>query len=151
MTMTRIEASVEINAPVKDVFEFVSDWRHWRDCWESVSGLRPTTTITRGNGSRFAYKTWIAGLSFHLETEVHDFEENVGWKGVATSGFPHGTQWVFEPLDGRTRITYVLEYNPAVLLLGSLADRFLLRPMWRRRVKKSLENIKLSFKGRQGS
>ena len=31
MAMTRVEASVDINAPVTDVFAFASDWRHWED------------------------------------------------------------------------------------------------------------------------
>ncbi len=149
--MTRIETSVDFDAPVTDVFAFVSDWRHWRDCWVGVSDLKPATGITRGNGARFTYKACIAMVSLNLETEIHDFEQDVGWRGVVTSVFPHGSRWVLEPLNGKTRLTCILEYDPDELFLGSLADRLLLRPMWRRRVKKSLGNMKIGFERQQGS
>ena len=54
--MKKIEASVEIDALVADVFSFASDWQRWESWWEGVSKFRPTTEITRGNGTRYAYK-----------------------------------------------------------------------------------------------
>lgn len=102
--MKRIEASVEINAPVAEVFAFASDWQRW----EGVSKFRPTTQVTRGNGTRYAYKCWVAGMTLDLETEIHEFVENVGWRGrgVDMKRRPHRTQWVFEPKGDKTR-TYL--------------------------------------------
>ena len=147
MSMTRVEASVEVNAPLQDVFAFASDWRRWDDWWEGVSGFHPTTEITRGNGTRYAYKAWIAGLALNLETEIHDFVENVGWRGMVTRGVPHRTQWVFEGKGKATRLTYILEYSLPVPVLGPLADSLLMRPGWRRRLERSLRNLKIHFEG----
>jgi hypothetical protein len=143
--MTRIEASVDIPAPVAEVFAFASDWQRWGEWWEGVSAFRPTTETTRGNGTRYAYKSWIAGLTLNLETEIHDFVENVGWRGRATKGPPHTTQWVFEAKGEATRLTYILEYRLPVPVLGGLLDSLLMRPGWRRRLEKSLQNLKLYF------
>jgi steroid delta-isomerase-like uncharacterized protein len=143
--MTRVEASIDINAPVEEVFAFASDWRRWEDWWEGVSRFRPTTELARGNGTRYAYKAWVAGVTLNLETEIHDFVENVGWRGEVIKGPPHTTQWVFEAKDNATRLTYILEYRLPVPVLGVLLDSLLMRPGWQRRLENSLENLRLHF------
>ena len=145
--MKRIEASVEIDAPLEEVFAFASDWRRWDDWWEGVSGFRPATEITRGNGTRYAYKAWIGGMTFDLETEIHDFLENAGWRGIATKGPPHRTQWVFEAKGGGTRLTYILEYELPWPVLGPILDFSLVRPGWNRMLDRSLGNLKVRFEG----
>ncbi len=147
LKMTRVESSVEINVPVTDLFAYASDWRHWEEWWQGVRDFRPTTEMTRGNGTRYAYKAWIAGLTLNLETEIHDFVENGGWRGVVTKGPPHRTQWVFEARGGKTRLTYILEYNLPVPLLGPLPDSLIMRPGWQRMLESSLRNLKTRFEG----
>ena len=149
MTMSRVEASVEINAPIREVFAYASDWKRWEEWWHGVSHFRPTTETTRGTGTRYAYKAWVAGISMNVETEIHDFVEHVGWKGVATKGPPHRTQWAFEDEGATTRLTYVLEYGLPVPLLGPLLDAVLVRPGWRRLLDRSLQNLKVRFDRRR--
>jgi len=151
MTMTRIAESVEVNAPVEEVFAFASDWRYWEKWWLGVSGFKPTTEVTRGNGTRYAYKAWVAGVTVDLETEIQDFVENVGWRGTVTKGLPHRTQWVFEAKGDTTRLAYILEYSLPIPVLGSLLDFLLMQPGWRRLLKRSLRNLKLHFEERGGS
>ncbi len=151
MTMTRIAESVEVNAPVEEVFAFASDWRYWEKWWLSVSDFRPTTEVTRGNGTRYAYKAWVAGLTVDLEAEIRDFVENVGWRATGSKGIPHRTQWVFEAHGDTTRLTYILEYSLPIPLLGPLLDILLMRPGWRRRLQKSLQNLKLHFEERDST
>ena len=147
--MKRIEASVEINAPVADVFAFASDWRRWEDWWEGVSKFKPTTEVTRGNGTRYAYKCWVAGMTLDLETEIHEFVENVGWRGrgVNMKRRPHRTQWVFEPKGDKTRLTYILEYDLPWPLIGPILDSLLMQPGWQRMLESSLGNLKRYFEG----
>jgi hypothetical protein len=145
MPMTRVSASVEVNALLDDVWAFASDWRTWDGWWAGVSGFHPTTEVTRGNGARYAYRAWVAGLTLNIETEVHDFAEKVGWRGVVTKGPPHRTQWVFESIGSGTRLTYILEYSLPIPLLGALLDPLLVRPGWQRRLETSLQNLKRHF------
>jgi uncharacterized membrane protein len=148
--MTKVEASVDIGAPLAEVFAYASDWRLWEEWWEGVSDFRPTTEVTRGNGTRYAYKAWISGITLNLEAEIHEFAENVGWRAVGTKGVPHKTQWVFEGRGERTRLTYILDYKLPVPLLGPLLDVLFMRPGWRRRLEKSLQNLKVFFEKREG-
>jgi hypothetical protein len=143
--MTRIERSIMIQAPVKDVFDYAADWRKWSEWFEDVLDFRPTTAIEQGNGARYAYKARMMGLSLKVETEIHDFVLNAGWTGVATKGMPHRTQWIFESIGDTTKFTYVLEYKLAVPLVGSLLDSLIMKPQWNRIISNSLKNLKGHF------
>jgi len=147
MKMTKVEASVEINKPVRDVFAYASDWQHWNEWREGVSNLKPTTEIERGNNARYAYKTKIAGMKFNLETEIHYFKENGGWQGIVRKGLPHKMQWVFESKAGKTKLSYILEYSPPFFLIGPLLDFFILKPGWQRMLEKTLNNLKIQLEG----
>ena len=147
--MRRIEASVEIDAPVLEVFTFASDWQRWEDWWEGVSNFQPTTEVTRGNGARYACKAWMAGMKFNVETEIREFRENVCWIGVATKGIPHRTQWVFEAKKDKTRFTYILEYDLRWPVLSSILDPLLVRPGWQRILGHSFRNLRLHFESRR--
>ena len=145
MSMSTVVARIEINAPLDDVWAFASDWRRWDDWWEGVSGFHPTTEVERGNGARYAYRAWIAGVWLKLETEISDFVERVGWRGTVTKGPPHRTRWLFESTPLGTRLTYTLEYSLPIPLLGVLLDSWLMRPGWQRRLEGSLRKLKQHF------
>jgi len=145
MKMTKIEASLEINKPVKEVFAYASDWKHWDKWREGPSGLKPVTKIERGNGARYAYRASIAFMKFNLETEIHYFKENMGWQGIVQKGFPHKMNWVFESRGVKTRVTHVLEYSPPFNLIGPLLDFFILKPNLQRMIEKSLSNLKVQL------
>jgi hypothetical protein len=151
MPMTRISRSVLIDTPLKEVFEYASDWRVWADWFEGVSSFRPTTEVVRGNGARYEYKAQLMGIPARVETEIHDFVENSGWTGVATKGMPHRTQWIFESEDDGTRFTYLLEYEFPVPFLGPLIDRYFLKREWCRILEKSLQNLRQHFARLQNS
>ena len=143
--MTRIEGTVEIPAPVEEVFAYAADWRRWAEWFEGVSDFEPTTEVTRGNGARYAYRAKMMGIRAKVETEIHDYVENAGWRGVGTRGMPHATRWIFEGRGSSTRFTYVQEYELPVPLIGPLLDSLLMKPAWRRIIDPSLENLKRHF------
>ncbi len=141
--MTRVEASIEINKPVKEVFAYASDWKHWVEWREGVSDLKPTSEIEKGNNARFAYKALVAGFKFPLETEIHYYKENSGWQGIVNKGFPHKMQWLFENKASKTNVTYIIEYVPPWFLIGPLLNFFVLKPSWQLKLKKTLNNLKI--------
>jgi len=143
MKMTKVEASLEINKPVKQVFAYASDWKHWAEWREGVSDLKPTTETDRGNNTRYAYKALVAGLKFNLETEIHYFKENVGWQGIVRTGLPHKMQWQFENKASKTNVTYIIEYGPPWFLIGPLLNFFIIKPNWQRMIENTLNNLKV--------
>ena len=143
MKMTKVEASIEINKPVKEVFTYASDWKHWDEWREGVSDLKPTSEIKKGNNARYAYKAHVGGLKFHLETEIHYYKENLGWQGIVNKGLPHKMQWLFKNKVSKTNVTYIIEYSPPWFLIGPLLNFFVLKPNWQRMLKKTLNNLKI--------
>lgn len=145
--MTHIEHTVLIQAPVEKVFSYAADYRTWSEWFEGVSDFKSTGTISQGNGARYSYKAQLLGVSAAVETEIHDFEVNRGWKGTATKGMPHRTQWIFERVDEGMRFTYILEYQMPVPLLGPILDSLFMKPAWKKLIQKSLNNLAAHFRG----
>lgn len=143
--MTKIESSVKIPLPVKDVFPYVSDYKKWEEWFEGVSDFKPTTETNKGNGTRYAYKAKMMGLNVGVETEIFDFVENQGWKGKAIKGMPHTTYWIFESIEGGTKFTYALEYELEIPLVGNWLDKTFMEPQWNKIINNSLENLKNMF------
>ena len=143
--MTHIKCTVDIPAPIDQVFTYAADYRTWTEWFVGVSDFNPTTAISQGNGTRYAYKARLMGVSAHVETEVRDYVQNVGWTGVATRGMPHRTHWYFESIGDGTRFTYGLEYRVPVPLFGPLLDLLFLKPQWTGILQKSLENLRAHF------
>ena len=148
--MSRIEGSVIVNAPIEEVFELASDWKRWHEWFEGVSDFTAQGSITRGNGARYAYRARMMGIPAKVETEIHDFVENQGWRGIGTKGLPHQTRWIFEAQGQATKFTYILDYELPLPLLGPLLDRLLIKREWRRIVDESLKNLQERFATREG-
>ena len=144
--MTRIEHSVVIQAPIEQVFSYAADYQKWSEWYDGVSGVKTTTATTKGDNARYSYRVRVIGLSVGVETEIHDFEQNRGWIGVATKGVPHRTAWIFESVGSATRFTHVVEGHVPVPLVGSLIDSLFLKPQWDRIVKNSLNNLRQHFR-----
>lgn len=146
--MSRIEGTIVVPAPLARVFEYASDWRRWPEWFEGVSRFEPVTSVIRGNGARFTYQARILGISIGVETEIRDFVEGRGWRGVGPQGT---TEWKFEAIDEQTRFSYSLEYRLPVPIVGPLIDAWLLRRQWRGLVQRSLANLRRHFeKPREG-
>ena len=139
--MTRVENSIIIKKAIDEVFNYASDYEKWSDWFEGVSDFKPTTATKKGNGTRYAYRTKMMGLSVPVETQIHNFVPNKGWVGKATKGMPHQTQWIFETADEGTKFTYVLEYKLPIPVLGPLFDKFILKSQWIKIIEKSLQNL----------
>jgi uncharacterized membrane protein len=137
-----IEQSVEINAPVEEVFRYAADWENWPRFFKGMYDFGPTSENTRGTGERYAYKAEMPGMKDAAETEICDFVENRGWREASTNDIERQTSWTFEEVDGKTKLTYGLGYAvPVPTLDGLLDDRFV-EPAWERIIRNALQNLK---------
>ena len=143
--MTVISKSISIDAPINTVFEYASNYKKWQDWFEGVSSFKPTTDSHRGNGTRYAYKAKMMGLTVGIETEIHDFVQNKGWSGKATKGMPHQTFWKFESINEGTKFTYALEYDLNFPLIGKWIDKTFIKPQWDKIIERSLQNLRFNM------
>lgn len=145
MKLTKVESSIEINKPVRDVFAYASDWKHWNEWRVGASDIKPMNENDGGNSTRFKYKAKVAGMKFNLETEVHNFKENVGWQGIVRKGLPHKMRWSFENKTRSTIVTYMIEFSTAWFIIGSLLDSLVLKPKWQNMIEETLNNLKANL------
>ena len=146
--MSAVSSEALIHASPHDVFAIASDYRHWSEWFVGTSGFRPLTDRTRGNGTRYAYRVRVLGLSVAVETEVRDFVEDGGWRGVSRRGPRHETRWQFVPEGDDTRFTFRMDYE--LPLVARFLDRWLVHAEWQRVVDESAQNLKRRVEGRGG-
>ena len=142
MKLTKVESSIEINKPVREVFSYASDWKNWEKWRVGASNIKPITESDRGNNTRFVYQAHVAGMKFNLETEIHYFKENSGWRGIVRKGIPHKMQWTFENKVNITKVTYTIEFGTPWFIIGPFLDFFILKPNWHHMIEKTLSNLK---------
>ena len=142
--MSKLEKSIEINAPVTEAFAFVvAEWEGDLSFWQGgVYDWEPRSAGPMGDGFEVSYLARILGLGYRIEMTVRDFQANRGWTAVSRKGPETTGTWQFEPLDGSTRFTYRLEYTMPLPLVGGLLDRLLVAPRWARIIDRSLEHLK---------
>lgn len=140
--MTRISKSAFIDSPIDTVFKYASDYTKWEDWFEGVSDFKPTSETSRGNGARYTYKAKMLGMNTRIETEIFDFVENKGWKGKSKKGVSSTTFWEFMSKDNGTIMTYGLDYDMPIPLIGRWLDNTFMKPQWEKIISISLENLK---------
>ena len=99
------QVSIEIDAPIERVFEYVADIRthpEYADFVESVEILSETEI-----GEDVVFVQTHEGSTERIETEFQVYEpaDSVGWVTRKEAGDIHIRYW-FEPVDGGTRVTH---------------------------------------------
>lgn len=145
--MTRIERSIEIRAAPEEVFQYTRDWKNYAQFYDGLYDWRPTTDQTAGVGARFAYRAKAVGRWFEVETEITDEVENRSRTFASVRGAQTWGQWLFEPVEGGTKVTYVAEYTLPVPLVGGILDRLFVRPEREAHSENLLGNLKRILEG----
>ena len=140
--MTEIKRCIQIEAPVKKVFKYASDYKKWTEWYEGVSEFRPITKTVHGNGTKYIYKARLFGMNATVGTEIAQFKENKGWIGKSFKGFGHKTLWIFNESNGKTEFTHGLTYKVPWYMGGKFSDNQFVKPAWIKIVENSLQNLK---------
>lgn len=140
--MTKIERTINIEAPVEKVFDYVSNYQNWEAFYEGISDVTPITENTLSSGSKFIYKTKVMGMQFAVGTEFCDFVKNEGWTGKSFKGVPHRTQWVFKSAGGYTEFTHSVDYKLPLYYGGAIFDHLFMKSAWVKIIDSSLQQLK---------
>jgi len=101
----RIEKSIEIGAPVSEVFSA------WADLSALPRHISTVRSVTR-SGDRFRWEVELAGRSFAWDAVVTQFIplQALGWKSL--SGPKHSGRITFSPLRADTLLQVQMNYAP---------------------------------------
>jgi uncharacterized protein YndB with AHSA1/START domain len=134
MEMARIEASVVINRPVEEVFEFVTNPKNDL-LWESGAlESEQTSEGPMGVGTTLRSVSLMMGRRMEMTAEVTEYEPNrkIKYKG-ASGPMSIEASYTFEPVEGGTRVSFVGEGETRGFFkrLFGLADSIVVRMMQR--------------------
>jgi uncharacterized membrane protein len=82
------------------------------------------------------------GTKYEIETEITDEVENKSRTYASVRGAKTGGQWLFKAIDDGTRITYIVEYQLPVPIIGGILDRLFIKPKREVYTFKALQNLK---------
>jgi uncharacterized membrane protein len=121
--MVTLEASVDIDRPVEEVFEYVADLSHIPDWAPSMQNVQVDGPVRVGAKVRQTHV--FLGKSVDVTSEITEYQVNRSLGFTSPKPFRVTQTTEFEPRDGGTRVTGRLQAEFG--LLGSAAERVFLK------------------------
>jgi len=137
--MIEVNASIQIDAPLEDVFEYMDQPTNQREITPSLTRSETIETLPNG-GKRVAYTYSMAGVDLDGEIEAVEYERPRRIRWEMTGDLTGEIDWQFEATDDGTHVTYSSSYDLPVRALESLARPFLERYN-ERELRTTLENL----------
>ena len=111
--MARIEIDVDINRPVEEVFDFVSNSENLPRWRATALAVKKASAGPLTLGGIFRGRFTFLGRQFDGNLEVTAHQANHVYATKMTAGpFPLETRYTFEAIEGGTRIHFVMEGEP---------------------------------------
>lgn len=110
--MLKIESTILINRPIEEVFVVVSNLENSLKWDSGILEVKRTSQGPIGVGT--SWRAVRKGLGQRIETEVEvtEYEPNQQCTHKGKSPFPVHVQWLFDSVDGGTRVTGRIEAEP---------------------------------------
>ncbi len=140
--MAVIKRSVEIKAPLKKVFDFVSRPENWTKYVTSLIAVENLSDDPIKAGTTFDWTYRMLGMDFKGKGKVLEYEENSRFKMVMEGHFPITETYIFEGDDNKTTLTVLIEYDLPGKLLGVLADRMVVEKLNVKEADTVLDKVK---------
>ena len=105
--MARIEKDIEVNAPLRSVY---NQWTQFEEFPAFMDGVREVRQI---DDTHLHWCAQIAGKDVEWDSEITEQvpDQRVAWR--STSGKLNAGTVEFEPVgDGKTRVCLTMEYDP---------------------------------------
>lgn len=124
--MPKLRKSIEIHAPVREVFAFLTAPEQLPKIWPSMIDVNNIVYRPEG-GARFVWTYKMAGVRFNGESETLEFVPNRLWVTRSETGIPSTFRWTFAERDFGCEVTVECDYEIPGLILGKLAKPLIRR------------------------
>jgi uncharacterized protein YndB with AHSA1/START domain len=142
--MTTIHTSVNINAPVEEVFAYLADPMNIQE-W--MVGMTEVMDVTgSGVGQRYHWKYKMAGVPLRGESTISEHVPNERRVAVSKGGITSTFTFTFAPTEGGTKLDMDVDYTIPIPVLGKLAEKLVLKRN-QREADLNNQNIKERLEG----
>ena len=135
-----VDRSVSINAPVEEVFAYVTDPMSQLEWLPSMVEVTDVNRTEHGVGSTYRWKYKMAAI-LEGDNETLEFVPNERVVARSRGGIDSTWTWTYEPQDGGTKLSVHIEYTIPVLVQGKIGEVLVLRPN-EREADLAMANIK---------
>ncbi len=142
--MAHVEESVVIAAPIVDVFDLISDYRHALSWMEGFSRFEILPGPTSGVGARVRAAGTFLGFNLETELEIVEFERPNRLVSRTAGPIRSLTAWVLREVDSGTQVTFTGDYH-LPLALRIAGDRAF-EQLVTGQIRRSLINLKQLFR-----
>ena len=140
--MTRIEKSIEISAPLNQVFSLIN-WDRVPEYYESIKKVEWTSKPKMEVGATVHVLSEIAGAKGEWDAEITEYKNNekVSWR---TTG---GNMTIIynatlNPVKAGTKLTTAFEYALPYSVFGKLIDKLRVHKAMEKESEKALQKMK---------
>jgi len=142
--MAIINTSINIQAPVEEVFAYVTDPMNLPE-W--LVGLVEVKDVTgAGVGQRHHWTYNMIGMPLRGETTISEHVPNERWVTDGKGGITSSFAFTFAPHESGTKLDLSIDYTIPVPVLGKLAEKLVLK-RHQRDADASMENLKERLEG----
>jgi dehydrogenase/reductase SDR family protein 12 len=129
----RVEESIEINRPLQEVFNYVSDVGNYPEWMADALEVRKDTAGPPQQSDRFTLAIKSVGRRFETPYERTSYEANLRYTDRAVGGPVPNQRWdcTFQEVPGGTRLTRAVEAEMSGILK-------LLEPIQKRSAERGL-------------
>ena len=125
--LSRIDNEIMINAPLRDIFDFVIKPRNLLQIWPSLIEIDDEQLLpNKGYSARWIYK--MAGICLNGKSRCTEVEE-YRWFSVEILGAINSTiTWTFRTKDNiNTKVTISIQYRVPLSILSRLAEMIIVK------------------------
>ena len=137
--MTKIKKSIQINAPLEEVFEYFANPENLPEIWPSMLEV---SNVVRHNGTgSFDWIYKMAGMRFNGHSEVVELEANERMVTRSKKGIATTVSSTYTRVGNMTKVSVEIDYEIPGRLLRKMADP-IVRRLNDRETSTLLSNLK---------
>jgi uncharacterized protein YndB with AHSA1/START domain len=150
--VTRIERSIEIDAPPKRVFEALAHWDGLAQ-WSTVTDSHQGPERCTGVGDEFEQTIRVAGIGLETQWEVTRYEppSTIAYRATGPGGSRMDMRQTVTPAPAGSRLELDIDYDLPGGVLGDVVDRLYVERRNEREAEHTLQNLKDYLEDRAGA
>lgn len=140
--MVHITRTININAPLLKVFDYVTNPENWTRYVTSLIDVKNVSNKTPVPGTTFEWVYRMLGMNFSGKGSVIEYEKDKRFTIKMEGAFPIKETYNFEDVGGSTRLTFEIDYEMPGQILGVIANSRLVEKLNIREADTVLEKVK---------
>ncbi len=121
--MAQISRSIKINAPLSNVFDYVTNPGNWTKYVTSLVDIRNVSSDVPEAGTTFEWTYRMLGINNNGTGKVGDFEKNRKFTMEMEGSFPIKETFAFQGDESSTELKFDIQYEVPGKVLGVIADK----------------------------